>query len=227
MRLVTRTGRVGILGGTLDPIHRGHVEAALAAQRALALDPVILMPARVPPHRQRGPSASMSHRFAMAALAAIEHERIVVSDEELGADGPSYTASTLERLIEHGLEPTHIFFITGADAFAEIETWYRYPAVLDLAHFVVISRPGLPVQSLAGRLPQLDGRFVSSVGPEGMPAKPSVFLVDASTPDVSSTEIRRRLWAGESIAGLVPDLVERHIRRHRLYAEPSTVETER
>src|SRR5688500_5063503 len=102
MRLVTRTGRVGILGGTLDPIHNGHVEAALAAQRALELDPVILMPARVPPHRQHGPSASTFHRFAMAALAVIELEKITVSDEELASEGPSYTANTLDRLIGYG-----------------------------------------------------------------------------------------------------------------------------
>jgi nicotinate-nucleotide adenylyltransferase len=186
-----------------------------------------LMPARVPPHRQHGPSASTFHRFAMAALAVIELEKITVSDEELASDGPSYTANTLDRLIGYGLEPTRLFFITGADAFADIETWYRYPAVLDLAHFVVISRPGVPVDALSDRLPDLRGRFLTAPTTEPMPAKPSVFLVHAPTPEVSSTEIRRRLSYGESVAGLVPRLVERHIHRHHLYVLPSTAEHSR
>src|SRR5262245_12556186 len=155
MRLISRTGRMGLLGGTLDPIHVGHVETVLAARRALALNPVVLMPARVPPHRERGPSASTFHRFAMACLAASELDDVMVSDDELRTEGPSYTALTLERLATRGLEPQQLFFITGADAFAEIESWFRYPAVLDLAHFVVVSRPGLSAMTIPERLPEL------------------------------------------------------------------------
>lgn len=218
MRLVTRTGRIGLLGGTLDPIHLGHVEAATAAQQALALDPVIVMPSRVPPHRHE-PSASMFHRFAMTALAINDFENIMVSDEELASEGPSYTAMTLERFLARGLEPTQLFFITGADAFAEIETWYRYPGVLDLAHFVVISRPGASLDALAQRLPALRERFAVPSRTAPMPPRPSVFLVDARTSDVSSTDIRRRLREGMPIAGLVPSQVERYIVRQRLYLE--------
>jgi nicotinate-nucleotide adenylyltransferase len=224
MRIVSRTGRIGILGGTLDPIHVGHVETALAAQRALALTPVIVMPSRTPPHRDQHPAASMFHRFAMAALAVSDLEDVTVSDEELWADGPSYTALTLERLIARGIDPTHIFFITGADAFAEIATWYGYPNVLELAHFVVISRPGVPVATLGDRLPHLRERFQAPSRTAAMPDRPSIFLVDARTPDVSSTEIRRRLRAGDSINGLVPPSVERHISRHRLYVEAMTAD---
>jgi nicotinate-nucleotide adenylyltransferase len=218
MRLVTRTGRIGLLGGTLDPIHLGHVEAATAAQQALALDPVIVMPSRVPPHRHE-PSASMFHRFAMTALAINDFENIMVSDEELASEGPSYTAMTLERFLARGLEPTRLFFITGADAFAEIETWYRYPGVLDLAHFVVISRPGASLDALTQRLPALRERFAVPSRTAPMPPRPSVFLVDARTSDVSSTDIRRRLREGMPIAGLVPSQVERYIVRQRLYLE--------
>lgn len=211
--------RLGILGGTLDPIHVGHIQAALAARSALGLTHVVVMPARVPPHRERGPAASMFHRFAMASLAASEHDGFLVSDDELCADGPSYTALTLERLAARGVRPSQMFFITGADAFVEIETWYRYPAVLDLSHFVVISRPGAPANSVVTRLPQIAPRIRSVSAAEV--DEPSVFLVDAPTPDVSSTAIRRRLRANESIAGLVPAAVERHIVRHRLYTEAS------
>ena len=94
MRLISRTGRIGLLGGTFDPIHCGHIETVQAAQGALALSPVLLMPARIPPHRERGPSASTFHRFAMAALAASELDDVLASDDELLAEGPSYTALT-------------------------------------------------------------------------------------------------------------------------------------
>ena len=219
-----RTGRIGVLGGTLDPIHVGHVETALAARQALALDDVIILPARVPPHRQQGPAASPYHRFAMAALAVNGLAALRVSDAELGSDGPSYTALTLERLSSRGLSRSQIFFITGADAFAEIETWYHYPAVLDLAHFVVISRPGVPVASLPERLPALSGRMRAAAAGGDIGAEPAIFLVDARTPDVSSTEIRRRLRGGEGIAGLVPPPVEAHILQHRLYVDQQTAD---
>jgi nicotinate-nucleotide adenylyltransferase len=220
MTQARRGSRIGILGGTLDPIHVGHIETALAAQRALRLASVVVMPSRVPPHRQQEPSASAFHRFAMAALAVNGLSGISVSDEELSAEAPSYTASTLQRWRERGIDRSEIFFITGADAFAEIETWYRYPEVLNLAHFVVISRPGASLETLAARIPELKERLRDVDGAIETPATPSVFLVHARTPDVSSTEIRRRLRTGEAVDGLLPEPVAAHIRQHRLYVEP-------
>jgi nicotinate-nucleotide adenylyltransferase len=209
--------RIGILGGTLDPIHLGHVEAAVAARRAMNLDRVIVLPSRVPPHRQHQPLASPYHRFAMAALAVNPIDGMMVSDLELRAPGPSYTADTLTRLQGLGLTALQIFFITGADAFAEIATWRRYPAVLELAQFVVVSRPGDPVATMRGRLPQLADRMREDTGAGGHDGKTSIFLVDAPTPDVSSTEIRRRLREGGTLWGLVPAAVEAHILRNGLY----------
>ena len=209
--------RVGILGGTLDPIHVGHLETARAAQRALNLTSIVVMPSRIPPHRVQGPAASVFHRFAMAALAVRSLDRARVCDDELQAEGPSFTAVTLERLAQRGLNPAQMFFITGADAFAEIETWYRYPHVLELAHFVVIARPGTSAAAAAAQLPGIPERVR---GVTDDVATPAVFLVEASTPDVSSTDIRRRLRAGEQITGLVPPDVEAHILRHRLYMDP-------
>ena len=144
------TVRIGILGGTFDPIHLGHLEAAAAAQRALSLDRVLLLPSRTPPHRSTEPRASIFHRFAMAALAAAERG-MLVSDLEVRREGPSYTALTLEALHREGFAPSHLFFITGSDAFAEVGTWYDYPRVLQLANFVVVSRPGAP--SLSDLIP--------------------------------------------------------------------------
>lgn len=222
--------RIGVLGGTLDPIHVGHIDAALAAREALRLDHVVIVPARVPPHRSE-PATSAFHRFAMAALAVNGIDGVGVSDLELLAPGPSYTADTLLRLRQSlRLAPAQIFFITGADAFAEIETWSRYPEVLDLANFIVVSRPGMSLQALRQRLPALKERMRlpraagatadrdgAANGAEA-PAT-AIFLVEAPTSDVSSTEIRRRIAERRSLSGLVPPGVEQHIAQHALYVQ--------
>jgi nicotinate-nucleotide adenylyltransferase len=200
--------RVGILGGTFDPIHLGHLEAASAARRALSLDRVLLLPSRTPPHRSAEPRASVFHRFAMAALAAAERG-MSVSDLELLRDGASFTSLTLEALHRDGYTPARLFFITGSDAFAEVATWHDYPRILQLANFIVVSRPGSPRASEL--IPDPESRTDNAT-------RPSVYSVEADTPDVSSTEIRRRVGAGESLDGLVPSSVDGHIRRHHLYA---------
>jgi nicotinate-nucleotide adenylyltransferase len=193
--------RTGILGGTFDPIHLGHLEAAEAARKQLHLDRVLLLPSRTPPHRSVEPRASVYHRFAMTALAAAERG-MLASDLELLREGPSYTALTLEALHRDGQTPGQLFFITGSDAFAEISTWYDYPRLFELANFAVVSRPGYPAV-----IPKVPMNTSSTF----------VIAVEANTPDVSSTEIRRRVAAGESIHGLVAPSVASHIERHRLY----------
>ena len=197
--------KIGILGGTFDPIHLGHLEAASAAKRALSLDRVLLLPSRTPPHRATEPRASVFHRFAMAAIAAAELD-FSVSDLEVRRDGPSYTALTLEALHREGFAPAQLFFITGSDAFAEVGTWYDYPRILQMANFVVVSRPGAP--RVSALLPNPQSPISNT---------PTLYSVEANTPDVSSTDIRRRVGAGEPIDGLVPSGVAGHIRRHHLY----------
>lgn len=208
--------RIGVLGGTFDPIHLGHLDTAAAARDALALDRVLFIPSHVPPHRLQ-PVASAYHRFAMAALAVNGSGGFEVSDEELCSPGTSYTADTLARLHARGLAASQIFFITGADAFAEIETWSRFPQVLDLSRFVVVSRPGFPASTLADRIPSLADRMGTPAEARQGNTHVSIVLVDAPTRDISSTDIRRRLSRNEPVAGLVPASVEAHILQHRLY----------
>jgi nicotinate-nucleotide adenylyltransferase len=220
---VTTARRTGVLGGTFDPIHIGHVAVADAARRMLALDEVLLIPSLAPPHRAAGPAASPFHRFAMVAMVCAAHPYLVASDIELVRPGPSYTADTLRRLHAAGYAAWQIFFLTGADAFAEIATWRDYPDVLSLAHFVVSSRPGTSATELPERLPDVASRMLM-VGDEGVTVRdetaPCVFLLDCPTPDVSSTHIRSRARDGRSIAGLVPSAIDSHIRRHGLYGAP-------
>jgi nicotinate-nucleotide adenylyltransferase len=200
------TRRLGILGGTFDPIHFGHLDAADAARAALTLDEVLFIPAHDPPHRPVDPRASAFHRFALVSLAIEGIDGYRVSDMELRRDGPSYTVTTLRALHHDGWPPSQLYFVLGADAFAEIQSWYAYPEVLDCANFVVISRPGAPTV----------GRDVRS-DVEGRSGATGIYHVEARTRDVSSTTIRARLAAGESIDDLTPAAVARHIGAHQLY----------
>ena len=196
--------RLGVLGGTFDPIHYGHLDAADAARRALSLDEILFIPSHDPPHKPIDPHASAFHRFALAALAIAGRPGYRLSDMELVREGASYTVDTLRALHGHGWTASQIFFILGADAFAEIATWRAFPRVLDLAQFVVVARPGTALDTAAARTPQLRGRA-------------GIHLVEARTRDVSSTAIRARLALGRAIDDLVPAAVARHILTHGLY----------
>jgi nicotinate-nucleotide adenylyltransferase len=212
--------RIGILGGTFDPIHRGHLETGSAAEAALRLTRVYVMPSNLPWHR-RPPKASAFHRFAMVSLAVAGRKGWRAADLELRGDGESYTFRTLQKLHGRGYAPEELFFILGADAFRDIESWRQFPAILEYAHFAVVSRPGLAVTELRQRLPQLADRMITAPADAAGHGSPRVFLIDAVTPSISATEIRERCQKKESIAGLVPDLVSQHIEQHGLYTSPT------
>jgi len=198
--------RIGLLGGTFDPIHAGHLDAAEAARRALNLSEILVIPAHDPPHRPDEPRASAFHRFAMVCLAIDGRSAYRASDLELRRDGPSYTALTLRDLHRNGWRPSELYFILGSDAFAEIATWYDYPAILEMCEFAVVSRSGLTIDDALAKAPQLRSRIGESI-----------HVVEAPTAAVSSSEIRARLIARRSLEGLVPPAVARHIEIHQLY----------
>ena len=198
--------RIGLLGGTFDPIHIGHLDAAAAARRELALDEILVIPAHDPPHRDDEPHASSFHRFAMVCLAIEDRPGYRACDIELRRQGPSYTALTLRNLHAAGWQAAQLYFILGADAFAEIATWYEYPAILESCRFAVVGRPGTSLDAALARTPDLRSRVGDSI-----------HLVEAATAAVSSSDIRARLLAGQSVNGLVPAAVARHIAAHHLY----------
>jgi len=217
--------RVGILGGTLDPIHCGHLDLGTSVQRALQLTSLLVIPANVPPHRPR-PVASGFHRFAMVALAVAGRPGWQASDLELSYETPSYTSTTLLRLRERGYDPTELFFVIGADAFAEIRSWKDYPHIMDETHFAVVSRPGCPVSDLRDRLPELAPRMVNGAPDGALATGVSIVLIDASTADVSSTAIRQRRLARLPISGMVAPNVEQHIEQHGLYTSMASDQSE-
>lgn len=213
---MTTARRIGVFGGTFDPIHCGHIDIGRAAESALGLTRIFVIPANAPPHRAQ-PLASSHHRFAMVALTVAGRPGWRASDLELRRDAPSYTSATLKRFQERGYAPSELFFVVGADAFAEIGAWKDYPDILDRAHFAVVSRPGCSVEQLAARLPLLARRMARHPFERLTQADPLILLIDAPTADVSSSAIRQRCAERQPITGLVDPGVQQHIEQHGLY----------
>jgi nicotinate-nucleotide adenylyltransferase len=208
--------RIGILGGTFDPIHWGHLDLGDVAVSELKLSRLFVITSNVPPHRPQ-PLASSYHRFAMVSEALLDRPDWRAADLELRHDAPSFTSRTLDMFHERSYLSSELFFVIGADAFAEIASWRDYPKILDAAHFVVVSRPGASVKELPRRLPRLADRMARPPLDEVSQMDPLIILIDAPTADVSSTAIRERRVAGHSIAGMVDLGVRQHIEQHGLY----------
>jgi nicotinate-nucleotide adenylyltransferase len=195
--------RLGVLGGTFDPFHNGHLGAAEAAMVCAGLRRVIFVPAAQPPHRPPA-VAPAEQRMEMCRLATAGDERFAVSDIELNRSGPSYTVDTLVEL--RRLHPDgELFIVLGWDAARLFPTWRRPDEVRALASIVVVGRPGS------------DAPREADLKPVGLEGK-GVVLCLRPTPDVSASEIRRAVAVGESITGKVPSAVEQYIAAHRLYA---------
>jgi nicotinate-nucleotide adenylyltransferase len=154
---------------------------------------------------------------ALAVMAERDAPWLIASDIEVDGEGPSYTSATLRRLAAMGYDRSQIFFLSGADAFAEIATWRDYPALLDGAHFVVVSRGGVRATTMRTALPELAGRMADVTPAVSLPAEPSILLVDAVTADVSSTVVRDLLVHRRPLGNRVPAVVEQYALRHGLY----------
>ncbi|MEQ1898768.1 MAG: nicotinate-nucleotide adenylyltransferase [Vicinamibacterales bacterium] len=209
--------RLGLMGGTFDPIHWGHLDAAEAAAGALGLTDLCFVPSHVPPHRPVQPQASGFHRFAMTALAIQDIPGARVSDIELSRPGPSYSAETLAHLHTDGWRPSQIFFVIGSDAFAEIATWRGYPALLDLCHFAVISRAGAEPEAATGGPDQIQSRLSTPALLRSQPTRTCVVPVAALTRPTSSSEVRARVAGGRTVTDLVPPPVAAYISQQGLY----------
>jgi nicotinate-nucleotide adenylyltransferase len=189
--------KIGLMGGTFDPIHVGHLRAAENAREALGLDRVWFIPAAVPPHRA-GPVSAALDRYAMVALATAANPAFAASDVELLRDGPSYTADTLETL--RALVPNDdLYLIVGSDTFPEIRTWKDPERVFGQCRVAVVHRPG----DMRAEMPDLPAERVCWVEGAGLP--------------ISATEIRRRIREEHSIRYLVPEAVADYIEKRGLY----------
>lgn len=202
--------RIGIMGGTFDPIHIGHLIVAQEAAWKLEMDQVFFMPSARPPHKQNRRVTPDHCRLEMVRRATTGNPLFGVEPIELEREELSYTAVTLELLRERlGPEPqTEIFFIIGTDAAADLLSWQRPDRVLELAHFAVVGRPGyaFPIEKLQAGLPSIN-------------VKERVTLVDVPLLEIAAQEIRERVQLGAPIHYLVPASVEEYIFNEGLYRD--------
>ena len=211
--------RIGILGGTFDPIHFGHLRLAEEMCEEMELEKVYLIPGASPPHKRRRPVTPFNDRLAMTESAAEGSPLLEALDLEGRREGMSYSIETLREL--HGLfkPDLNLFFLIGADAFLEIMTWKEYESLFDYCNFVVMKRPGFPVKELES--------FVLSLGVGLMPGKErnsfispagnSLIYKEAAFLDISSTSIREDVRRGKSVRFLVPESVRSYIVEKGLY----------
>ncbi|HQR05150.1 MAG: nicotinate-nucleotide adenylyltransferase [Proteobacteria bacterium] len=213
-------GPVGILGGTFDPIHHGHLRLAQEARDHLQLNGVRLIPSGQPPHRGV-PGATPAHRLAMTRLACADNPAFVVDDAEILATGPSYTVTTLERLRALYGPQRPLVLLLGADAFLGLEAWHRWETVFDLAHVAVATRPShrLAPEHMT---PALAGccRSRTHHDPALLRQAPAgtVLPFAITALDVSATAIRTALQTGGNPRYLLPGAVLDYIAQHRLYS---------
>jgi len=200
--------RIGLFGGSFNPVHVGHLIASRAVAEHLRLEKVYLVPAAVPPHRGSKSLAAPEHRLQMLRLAARGEAVFEVSDYEIRQPGPSYTVLTVEEFSRQLGDAAELFWIIGADSLPDLANWYQAERLVDLCHIVTAARPGWEVPDLSA----LSGRF----RPDQV-EKLRAGILQTPRIDVSASEIRRRVAAGLSIRYLVPDAVADYIARQGLY----------
>ena len=204
--------RIAILGGTFDPIHNGHLAAAESVAETFQVDEVHFVPAFSPPHKQSRGITSPFHRFAMVALATFSFDRFRASTIEVDAFEKRYTVETLEAM--KGLYPgSELLFIIGTDMYQEIETWKNYRRLFELAHLVIVNRPGFPFRDDVAPFQILNEK--QSVT---LPTDATVFYLPFVQQPISSTEIRGSRKRGEHVSQWLPPSVWNYIERNKLYS---------
>ena len=223
--------RLGVMGGTFNPIHYGHLVAADEVREAFALEKIIFVPSAVPPHKDQREITEPRHRLMMTILATVSHPPFVVSAVEVDRPGTSYSVETIAAL--KALYPANpaLYFILGIDAFLEIASWRQPDVLLRSCDIIVTARPGYNLRQLATTSLQR----LSTLYP-GLSFEPSggesgtrltrvrvcdtpceIFFQEIATLDISSTHIRQRVKRGQSIAYLLPETVEAYIRTYHLF----------
>lgn len=206
---------IGILGGTFDPVHHGHLRPALDLMQDLAFSQLRLVPCHIPPHRAP-PAASAAHRLAMLQRAIVGEAGLTVDAREMQRAGPSYTVDTLASLRAE-LGTTPLCLIIGMDAFCRLDTWHRWSELIDFAHLLVIHRPGWkpPQHGVAARLVEQYG--VDEPHTLRLRSSGGLLLWPVVQLDISSTRVRTLIAQGRSPRYLIPDAVWDYIREHNLY----------
>jgi nicotinate-nucleotide adenylyltransferase len=210
--------RIGLFGGTFNPVHIGHLRCAEEIREQFALSRVVFVPSCMPPHKKQ-PSVSPSHRCEMTRLAIADNPCFEFSDIELKREGSSYSYDTIEHFLRQEAPASKLFFIIGSDAFREIHTWRNYPDFFEKCGFIVMSRPGIPFPS-PFNLPRVSDEGFVRLNEDTYEHRSGnrVCFARVSALDIASSEIRSRIAGGRSISYLVTAGVERYIHENGLYA---------
>lgn len=200
--------KVGIMGGTFDPIHYGHLVTAEAVRYKFNLAKVIFVPSGNPPHKEARVITEKKHRYLMTILATVTNPNFEVSAIELNKEGYTYTVDTMKEFKTIYGENFEFYFITGADAILEILKWKDIDTLLNLCNFVAATRPGFNTKDLADKLEYIKKTYDKDI-----------FRVEVPSLAISSTDIRQRVAHGEPIKYLLPEAVERYIQKNHLYQE--------
>lgn len=218
---ISAVNAIGVLGGTFDPIHNGHLRVAWEAYERLGLREVRLIPCHLPPHRDT-PSSSPHHRLTMVRLACAGVPGLVVDDWEIRRNSPSYSVDTLTHLRQQLGEQARLVFLMGMDAFRQFSTWHQWQRILELAHLWVARRPGAATPAVTS----IEGQLLQERGctPEALLARPAgaICLYDSTVLDISATALREQIAQGISPRFLLPDSVRDYIEHHNLYRQRTT-----
>jgi len=219
--------RIGIFGGTFNPIHLGHLRAAVEVKEGFRLDQVFLIPAALPPHKQSGEIADADDRLKMIDLAVGEDTGLVVSGVELSRPGPSYTIDTVHHFQKTLPDNSRLFLVMGLDAFLEIDSWKSYHDLLATVSLIVINRPGEKNDKTTDERSAVadflraafsdNYRYVSSESGYSAPNRAMIYIHHVTPLDISSTRIRKLVREGRSIEFLVPRKVLKYINHKGLY----------
>jgi len=210
---------IGIIGGTFDPIHFGHLRPALEIAEQLSLEEVRFIPSAQPPHRWQ-PEASAGQRLDMVKLGIEGTDKFIIDDREYQRDGASYTVDTVASLRSEMGDQKPICMIIGADAFQSFTSWHNWQKILDFTHLVVSSRPGYTLEdgTLSHDLQKwIQEHQVDSIQELQKRAAGKLFFCDVIQLDISATYIRKQLLKGESASYLTPQKVTDYIKQHKLY----------
>jgi nicotinate-nucleotide adenylyltransferase len=213
--------RIAIYGGTFDPVHSGHLEVGRRVSQFFAIDEFLFMPARLAPHKVGQEAASALDRYAMLALATQAEPRLSVSRFELDGPGQQYTVDTLAHFRESCGELVDLFFVMGADSWAEITTWRQWQRLMTLANLIVVTRPGHQtfVEDFAGATSQIIDLRGDTPATVDTTEAPKIFITNIVMMDVSATAVRRAVRAQDEneLSRLVPAPVADYIRKYGLY----------
>jgi nicotinate-nucleotide adenylyltransferase len=211
---------IALFGGTFDPIHAGHVQAARAAVRKFRLDRVLFIPTGNPPHKHHDRLTPFPQRYGMVVLACAGDRRLIPSLLEAPTPGgkPCYSIDTVRKVRRSLHRSDRLFFLVGVDAFLELPCWKEYRRLLDLVDFIVVSRPGFDANEIRKVVPEAMARAVGAGRPDVIRLRRSTLhILGGVHMPVASHDIRKAVSSGRSVTGLVPPLVEEYILKEGLY----------